>query len=76
MDSLHCWLLNPADDEEWTPLMKEVAGESCLLWVCRHCEAWMEVMPDDSEDELYGDEEWTHATAVREPEGCCRDENN
>jgi len=72
----HHWLLEstePCDSfsevSDLPPLALAVAAEddSFILWVCKHCDAWMEVMPDDDPeggDDCDLDVEWDKATIV------------
>ncbi len=65
-DGPHCWLLQSTEPvcANNTPQVREIAGEAALIWACRHCPAWMEVMPEDDGD---GPAEgaWEDAAIVR-----------
>lgn len=72
-ESPHHWMaecIEPCDSFGEPPdypreALQVAAEQYDTLWVCKHCDAWMEYMPDDHEEETDLDAAWEGATIFR-----------
>ncbi len=45
------------------PGAKAVAGDTYLVWGCKHCPIWMEILGDDDEEQTDFEMAWSAAVA-------------